>query len=238
MDVVWICRDGPNEELRYSIRSVVRHMPHNNILVVGGKPDWYKGPFIPVETFHGVKKSTNKYDRAKNNIRHILDSAKVSDEFVFMNDDFYIMKPLDRLQAYHNGRFEDKLKTFKQYAADSSYTLMLQRTKNTLTHLGIEHPLDYTLHIPMLYNKNKLAETLEYTGSVRTIYGNVHKIGGRFMEDVKVHPVRTHEWAPEPFDYKNKDIIFLSTSDSVFSEVKRNLLGKLFSKPSRFESDH
>jgi hypothetical protein len=238
VDVVWVCRNGPNEELRYSIRSVVANMPHNDILVVGGKPDWYTGPFLPVDTYVNNRLSTNKYANTKNNIQHIVDSSKVSDEFVFMNDDFYIMKPLDKLQYYHGGRFDDKLKTFSLYAPTASYTNMLRRTKSVLEGLGIKDPLDYTLHIPVLYHKNKLVQTLPYDGSTRTLYGNIHRVGGRRMNDVKVHPKRKNEWAPEPFDYMNNDTPFLSTCDSVFQSVKNNLLGKVFTKPSKYESDY
>jgi len=238
MDVVWVCRSGPNEELRYSIRSVVANMPHNKILVVGDKPSWYKGPFLPVETFLGERKSINKYVNTKNNIQHIVDNSKISDEFVFMNDDFYIMQPLDKIPYYHAGLFENKLRTFQLYAGNSSYTNMLRRTKSVLDGLNIKDPLDYTLHIPVLYHKKKLAETLPYDGSIRTLYGNIHKVGGRQMEDVKVHPKRQNEWAPEPFDYMNNDTPFLSTSDSAFKAVKENLLGSVFSKPSKYESDY
>jgi hypothetical protein len=238
VDVVWICRTGPNEELRYSIRSVAANMPHENIVVVGGKPDWYTGRFIPVDTFIDNHRSTNKYVNAKNNIRQIVDDSSISDEFVFMNDDFYVMKPIDRLQHYHNGYFSNKLKLFKLYSPESSYTRMLQRTASTLELLNIEDPLDYTLHIPILYQKKKLAKTLEYDGSIRTLYGNIHRVGGRFMEDVKVHPKRPKEWAPEPFDYMRDDTVFLSTADSAFSVVKKNLLDSVFSEPSKYESDY
>lgn len=238
MDVVWICRNGPNEELRYSIRSVVANMPHNDILVVGGRPDWYTGPFLSVETFWGSRKSTNKYVNAKNNIQHIVDSKKVSDEFIFMNDDFYVMQPIDRLQYYHGGHFSNKLNLFKQYAPDASYARMLNRTKSVLDGLQIKDPLDYTLHVPFLYNKKKLAKVLAYDGSIRTLYGNIHKVGGTQIEDVKVHPKRSKEWAPEPFDYMNRETPFLSTADSAFEAVKKNLLGKVFTEPSKYESDY
>ena len=48
MDFVYICKEGVNEELKYSIRSVVESFPESNIWVVGGKPDWYTGNYIQV----------------------------------------------------------------------------------------------------------------------------------------------------------------------------------------------
>lgn len=238
MDVVWVCRNGPNEELRYSIRSVVTNMPHNDILVVGGKPDWYTGPFLSVDTYINNRPSTNKYANVKNNLQHIVDSAKVSDEFVFMNDDFFIVQPLDKIPYYHGGKFADKLRTFELYAPESAYTKMLRRTQSVLNGLGIEDPLDYTLHIPVVYHKNKLAKILPYDGSMRTLYGNINKVGGRKMDDVKVHPRRPYPHAPEPFDYMNNTGPFLSTADRMFSTVKKNLLGSIFTEPSKYESDH
>jgi len=236
MDVVWVCRTGPNEELRYSIRSVTKNMPHENIVVVGGKPDWYTGKFIPVETFTADGQvSKNKYENTKNNIRHIVDNPKISGDFILMNDDFYVLKPIDQLQYYHNGLLADKLAEFRRYTSWSTYTGVLTRTMSVLNHLGFIDPLDYTLHVPMMFNKQKLAEVLVHPiASIRTLYGNIHKVGGRKMLDVKVHG-KNHEYAPKSFDYRNEDSVFLSTADRTFASVKKNLLGPMFVEPSKYE---
>ena len=81
MDFVYICRSGDNEELRYSIRSVIRSFPKANIWVVGGKPVWYKGNYIIVE------QNQDKYTNALNNIIAICNSKEISVSFIFMNDD-------------------------------------------------------------------------------------------------------------------------------------------------------
>ena len=236
MDVVWICRTGPNEELRYSIRSVAANMPHENIVVVGGKPDWYTGKFIEVNTFtDSGHPSRNKYENAKNNIRQVVDNDSISKDFVLMNDDFYVMKPVDQLQYYHGGLLADKIKTHQTFAPGAEYTGVLTRTAQILDAVGIKDPLDYALHIPMMFNRQKLGEVLKQPiASIRTLYGNMYSVGGRQMGDVKVHPKR-NQHAPEPFDYKNEDFIFLSTADSTFPAVKRNLLDLVFSKPSKYE---
>jgi hypothetical protein len=236
MDVVWICRTGPNEELRYSIRSVAANMPHENIVVVGGKPDWYTGRFISVDTLTvDGEPSTNKYENTKNNIRHIVDSSDISNDFVLMNDDFYVLKPIDQVPYYHNGLLANKIAKFVRFTARSDYTDVLSRTMSVLNNLGIEDPLDYTLHIPMMFNKQKLADILPHPiASIRTLYGNIYRVGGRKMSDVKVHP-KNHQYAPESFDYMHEDSIFLSTADSTFDRVKKNLLGSMFLEPSKYE---
>lgn len=236
MDVVWICRTGPNEELRYSIRSVAANMPHENIVVVGGKPDWYTGKFIEVNTYRtDGKPSTNKYENAKNNLRQIVKSRGISNDFILMNDDFFVLQPIDQMPYFHGGLLSDRIATYRRYVGWSEYTEVLIRTASLLDGLGIKDPLDYTLHIPMMFNKKKLAKVLEYPiASIRTLYGNIYKVGGRKMEDVKVHP-KHHQYAPPSFDYENKKTPFLSTADSTFSAVKKNLLGPLFPEPSKYE---
>ena len=90
MDLVYICRSGDNEELRYSIRSMVANVPHDNLWVVGGKPSWYIGKHIP------VKQSDDKYDNARNNLKAIVESSEISDRFILVNDDFYVTKPIKK----------------------------------------------------------------------------------------------------------------------------------------------
>jgi hypothetical protein len=206
-------------------------MPHENIVVVGGKPDWYTGRFIPVDS----GSSTNKYENTKNNIRQIVASPDISNDFVLMNDDFYVLKPIDQLQYYHNGLLSDKIAEFVRYTTWSTYTNVLTRTMSVLNNLGFQDPLDYTLHIPMMFNKQKLAEVLVHPiASIRTLYGNIYKVGGRKMLDVKVHP-KNHQYAPKSFDYLNEDSVFLSTADRTFDRVKKNLLGPMFNEPSKYE---
>ena len=49
MNFIYICRIGENEELRYSVRSVLNSFPEAVIWVIGGKPDWYVGNYIYVD---------------------------------------------------------------------------------------------------------------------------------------------------------------------------------------------
>jgi hypothetical protein len=211
-------------------------MPHENIVVVGGKPDWYTGKFIEVNTFTSSgHPSRNKYENAKNNIRQVVDNDSISKDFVLMNDDFYVMKPVDQLQYYHGGLLADKIKVHSTFAPGSEYTHVLTRTAQVLDAMGIKDPLDYALHIPMMFNRQKLGEVLKQPiASIRTLYGNMCGVGGRKMGDVKVHPKRS-DYAPESFDYMNEDSVFLSTADNTFFEVKTNLLDLVFTKPSKYE---
>ena len=156
MDCVYICGPGENEELRYSIRSVVKNFPHSNIWVVGDKPDWYIGNFIPVK-LTGVK-----YNNARNNLYAITEHPDISESFYLMNDDFFIINKIDNFTTWHGGLLYDKADLYDALVPRSLYTKMLNNTYNKLIRLGITDPLDYELHVPMLMEKSKLAKVLKY----------------------------------------------------------------------------
>ena len=103
MQYVYVCRPGENEELRYSIRSVEANLPSGEIWVVGGKPSWYSGNYIPVDQVAG------KQNDAIKNLFTIVESDKIQENFVLMNDDFFVVKPVSKIKIYHGGTLENKI---------------------------------------------------------------------------------------------------------------------------------
>jgi hypothetical protein len=100
--------------------------------------------------------------------------------------------------------------------------------------MGITDPLNYELHIPMVMNRQLLKSLLKYKNSLwRSLYGNVYNVAGSEMEDVKVYAPNE---ARKGFDYKQKDIVFLSSTDIYFDPIKKELLNKKFPSPSIYES--
>jgi len=89
MNFVYICRGGENEELRYSLRSVVNSFPDSAVWVVGGIPKWYSGNKISIE------QNAGKWANAVNNLNAITESPDIPEEFVLMNDDFFITNKRD-----------------------------------------------------------------------------------------------------------------------------------------------
>jgi len=71
-------------ELKYSIKSVKKYHPNSNIVLVGGKPDWYKGDFIFVEDV--------SHCRFVNTWNCIIEACKKYEHFVQMDDDFFLFK--------------------------------------------------------------------------------------------------------------------------------------------------
>ena len=150
MDIVYICREGDNEELRYSIRSVMQNLPHRNIWVVGGKPNWYNGNHI------AVRQNGRKYDNARKNMQAIAASLEISEDFILMNDDFFVIKKVKDLSHYHGGPLSERIDFLKNKYGVSPYIKMLTKTAKYLAHRGIRDPLNYALHVPFVMNKTKM----------------------------------------------------------------------------------
>jgi hypothetical protein len=223
MDVVYICRYGDNEELKYSLRSLA-NLQYNNVWVVGGKPSWYAGNFIKVE------QNINKYRHAIANLSAIVNSNKISEDFILMNDDFYILKPIKKLEVYNEGLLENKINRYKEFAPKAQYTKRLISTYDYLVSAGFKKPLSYELHIPMQMSKTKLTEVLKTGRLWRSVYGNKYNLGGKKTTDVKVYSKEDNS-----VNYLNTKLKFLSTEDNSFKEVKENLLVKLFPEKSQYE---
>jgi hypothetical protein len=232
MDVVYICRPGDNEELRYSIRSVVKNLPHSRIWLVGGKPSWYTGDHI------NVPQKKSKFKNARANMNAIVANKEISDDFILMNDDFFILKPIKRPAYYYAGTLQQKIEYFESEHPRSKYTQLLRKTMKVLNENGIEEPLDYALHVPFVMNKQKLAEVLPLSISWHISYGNIHRVAGERVSvknggsrDVKVY-VKSGKFTGIP---KNSiSDIYLSTADNSFQHVL-GLLAKRFPKPSKYE---
>jgi hypothetical protein len=229
MDFVYICKDGNNEELRYSIRSVVESFPDSKIWVVGGKPTWYTGNYIE------VNQNLSKYRNAIENLKAVCNSEDISDRFVLMNDDFYIIKNIDSIKDYHGGPLLEKINLYQKLNSNSNYTRKLAATYKKIKSLGIENPLDYELHVPMVMEKEKLKQTLQnnYQFLWRSIYGNVFNVGGEQMEDVKVYV--KGPLVLKSYNIKKDDHIYLSSADTSFDILFNNILKKQFNQKTKYE---
>jgi hypothetical protein len=230
MNFVYICKNGDNEELRYSIRSVINSFPNANVWVVGGKPDWYVGNYI------FVKQDKTKYTNAIENLKSFCDSESTPKEFYLMNDDFFILKKIDSIESFHGDLLYDKINKYLETDNKSRYASLLGQTYKRLLALKIQNPIDYELHVPMKMEKEKLKIVLSKHNRFlwRSIYGNLFNINGTKINDVKIYK-------DKKFDFKsyniNNESIFVSTDDRSFEEIKENFLKNLFPNKTRYESN-
>ena len=204
----------PNDELRFSLRSLV-NVPHGNVWLAGWQPSWTDNVRrLP------VKQGQDKYRNVLANLSAIADCDGISEQFLLFNDDFFCMRPVDRVGYTHLG-------TIRQ--AQRAYASRRDRYANLVRDIGRRWPEGYFygVHMPMPMERGRLRDVLDDGPLMtRTDYGNLHEVGGVKVKDVKhkasTRPKQVGDW--------------LSTSDASF---RRGEVGKLirarFPERSRYE---
>jgi hypothetical protein len=229
MDLVYFCRDGDNEELRYSIRSAVKNLKFDKLWVVGGKPSWYTGPYIE------VPQKGRKYQNVQDNAHKIFHSPEISDPFIIMNDDFYIVRPVDDVVNFNGGKLLDRAILYDNLAPMSKYTQKLFDTHSFLLKSGIQNPLDFELHVPIVIHKLGFKKAFNNKHLWRSLYGNFQHVPSVGMEeDVKVY-------VDGPLIFKSYNIDdlkypYLSSDDGSFEFLYDHILRDMFPEPSIYEN--
>lgn len=222
-----------NEELRHCLRSICENLPHDKLWLAGNKPYWASNNVnhIPVDFVIG-----HKFKKTAKNIMAACEKPEVSDDFILFNDDFFVMKPIQKIENKYWDKLINRLTKLRREGADSVYIAGMERTYNLLRELGHDEPLDYGLHVPIIMNKHKWLDMwkqlrkLNPNGDpihLRTFYGNIYNLGGTQMDDVKIY-----EFDKEP----TGEEIFLSSNDQTFKEGKiGEYVRKMFTSPSIYE---
>jgi len=181
MDVVYPIKDVSDNdfvELRYSLRGL-ENIEHDRVIIVGGKPDWIQNVVHVDQDDISPLKGLNTSWK----IRAAL--AVTSNDFILMNDDIFLLKP-QVVKYYHQGKLKENVERKASILNYSRYWQDMHRTSQLF-----DNPLDYELHYPFIFNKDKLMALSKkyptnktYTFS-RTLYGNEYGVGGEYMEDNK-----------------------------------------------------
>lgn len=228
-DIVYILRnDIEPQELRYSLRSL-ENFPHRDVRFVGGEPAYLRAD----RQVYIAQKGATPWERSTYTIQKICSSDETPEEFWLFNDDFFIMKPQKELGPKYNGDLWAHIAYIERRhgGRKSAYTAQLRRTAEKLEDAGFQ-TRNYAMHIPMLINKQNALETLDrfpFTPMFRSLYGNMHDIGGENMADVKIATIT---------EKPSEEAEFLSTSDNswLVGEIGRFIRAR-FTEPSKYETD-
>lgn len=220
MDIVYFVKDGlNNEELRYSLRSVCKNLKFDRVWIFGGCPR----DIVPDVRIRVEQTGKTKWDKVRNMFRMAAENKELSDDFILFNDDFFVMQYTEEIKTLYHCTFDERIAQLPK----GEYRDNLQTTCDFLKE-SIDTPLSYELHVPFVFNKQKLLELIDKypdLRSTRSLYGNLYNIGGEKSDDVKAFNDRPN------FDYQNTR--FLSTDDgvvninnNVWRYIKRNFSSK------------
>ena len=230
-DVVYLCKQADtNEELIYSIRSVVKNFPHRKIWIYGGCPTNLK-----IENYvHVNQTGVTKWDRVRNMMRLVALNDDITEDFYLFNDDFYIMEKITEVPVCYRSTLPEHILDIEAQYGDrpTKYTSLLRRMYREIVDWD-DQIYSYELHIPFLFNRKKLLAIVKRFPNyraTRTVYGNFYKIGGSKMADVKEYGAASHR--------NTNTKTFLSTDDLAWRNdhfLVRTKIKKTFPEKSPYE---
>jgi len=227
MDTVYVCRDGDNPELRYSLRTLA-NVEHDRVWIFGGAPAWIAGV-----THQKRMQGGSPYSSTRGHIGAACNTPEVSDPFVLWNDDFYAMHPVGNVPLYHRGPMEPLLEKYAKvktpWGKGLFETAALMRKRGLLAGA-----MSYDVHLPLVVHKAEMREALRLAKSVstdavhlRTLYGALAGCDGVEHDDPKL--MRRSDPFPRG--------AWLSSGNDVFRSTVEPVLRYLFPDKSHYEKE-
>ena len=227
-DVVYILKkDVTADELRYSLRSVVKNLPYRKVWFYCGCPEGIE----PDEYVQHVQEGATKWERARSSVIRICENEDITEKFWLFNDDFFILQPIKSEEPHHRGLLRDHIREVEKRhnGMQTLYTRHLRQCYQQLREAGYSC-LDYALHAPMLVDRELMLEAINAFPTCpmfRSLYGNYAQIGGRYRKDYKL--LKTT-------DRPDKDAPVISTSNKTFSGEVTRFIMETFPEPSKYET--
>jgi hypothetical protein len=215
MDVLYYIGGGSmqhNIELRLSLRSLELGKNIDRVFIVGNKPE-----FIKNVEYIWVEDKEQWWENAFNKTKAAI-KAGISQDFLLMNDDFFMLEEFDALKYPFYYRGELPLQ------ADRQYTEVLLNTRKILEKEGYKTK-HFGVHCPIRINGEKYLTLEKYFTSpvsARCLYGNIFIKGARKVKDGKGN-----------FDSSTK----CYSSKTWIDDDTLKILKEKFSKPSRWEKE-
>jgi len=180
-DVVYVLGDGSgwnNNELRFSLRSIAMNGRNvGKIFVVGAPPGFLSDDVIHIPAADIYNPNVNADGNIAHKVLAACADARLSDDFLFINDDHILLQPIDLkdIPAFHKG----DMTTFDaSYWALNYWRGRLKRTMETLRNEGLQ-ALHYDCHTPIVFNKKLFPEVMSSFAigdciglTMKSLYGN------------------------------------------------------------------
>jgi hypothetical protein len=139
-----------NNEIRYCLRSVEKHLTGiRDVYIIGHKPKFLQN------VVHIPMRDPSPYVTVniKNKVLRACEEKGLSDDFLFMNDDHYLMPKFNIRCLYYSKTLKHAVSSTK----NSIYRLILN---NTIMFTGHDQ-LFYDVHTPTVFNKAAFKSIME-----------------------------------------------------------------------------
>jgi len=196
---------GEGLELRFALRSMFKYFAGiSGALLIGDRPEWYKGDHIPLADLKGEKERSMQ-----------LKVLQAPDEvFLYSNDDYFANQPFNYdLPDYYDTSCRD----MAERHTVASYRAMYSAC-------GPDW-LNFDIHTPMIFVRRHFIKTFEgmiAQTPIKTTYGQDRKLG-QYLCDIKIRGQHTKA----ELEAQVKGRPFFSTHDSA---VNKSLITFLYEK--------
>lgn len=224
-----------NAELRYALRSFEKYIPHDRVVLIGFQPKWVQG--VVHLPFHDDSQPAYREANIYLKLQHYIKSAHCTGDFIFTNDDHYILNEYDPAPPYpHKGTL---LESFLKRSAGDPY----RKTIDNTIKIGSNKYYNYDIHAPMLINPKIFTEVfnrkainwgVKFGYLLKSLYGEGFEPGGqvldlKFMEPASGDPKALLD------ELMAVEVPFFTTSDKAFNDVMIAALDMLYPDKSRYE---
>jgi len=175
-----------NLELRFSLRSVEMFAKPDRVVVCGEDPGFLSDrvDFIPNRP---EGKPDDPAYGIMSNLKKLAES--LDGEFVLMNDDLFLLRPLENVPYLHKGSLTDALEA----VGSGAYYCHLLETRAQLRRKSLPQ-YHFDGHWPIVYDAKKLLDVIasfrwdvSACPCMRSLYCNSLGIEGMFSEDIKAN---------------------------------------------------
>lgn len=240
-DVVYVLGTGSkwnNNELRFSLRSVEKNLKGvRNIVVVGADPGFLTDKVVFIK--HPDEIGPRNADG--NIIRKVLRACReewLTDDFLFINDNHLVMKPIDALAVppFHKG----DMKNYSEvYFKVNAWRRRLRRTREILVEKGLPC-FNFDCHTPIVLNKKKFVEAMarfDYHNDIgytmKSLYGNINYLNAPRLQFEK--KVVFQKMSIDQIVKHLKNVDFMSFNDEGMNGSLKLWLFRNFPAQSEYE---
>lgn len=220
-DIVIPLRDRPSlyndMELKYCLRSIEKHIEFGDVWCVGIPRDWLSVNWISKPDLQG--EYDQRHDSVRQKILAACDNPFISDPFILMNDDFYLLRDIDELHDYYDGTIQERLK--------NTATGYRERMHATIEH---SDGRNYEVHTPVVIHKEIFKSATKEGALYRNLYCSASPTEKVPIKDPKLYRKAEHYNFRE---FCKRNWMF-STSEFSFALLMKEM-ERLYPEKSRWE---